>query len=139
MPKGTETDDWGEEAEVWLKVMKRARRRLETWDGEREMNVYAAKLARGSGPGPAVYTMNSIGGGMSALLGEGGTYDTTTPVSAPATKEQKAKMDEEIAEDLLAERTEEDEEMGDDDDGAEGNGAGETPGEEASDGDVEMD
>ena len=140
-PRELEIDDWGEEAEVWLGIMKRAKRRMETWDGEREMRLYAAKLARGSGPGPAVYTMHSVGGEPPpALLGEGMDYDKTVPMpAAPATIEQKARMDEEIAEDLLAERSIEDEEMGDDGDEADGNRDVETPNDDGSDGDVEMD
>ena len=106
---GYEADDWGEEAEMWLGIMKRTRRRLEAWGGHREMSAYAARLARGSGPGPAVYTARPEG-----VMPGGDDMGLVPPGSAKS----KAKMDEEIAEDLLAEHSDEDEdedeEMGDD-------------------------
>ena len=142
IPKGMEMDDWGEEAEMWLKIMKRAGRRLEVWGGDKEINIYAARMARGSGPGPAVYTMRADIDGNLIGPAEGSEYDKGVPMSVPATREQKARMDEEIAEDLLAERSDgdEDEEMADDADGeGEGGRDEETPAEEGSDGDVEMD
>lgn len=40
---GLEEDDYGEEAETWLKVFKRTKRRLETWSGERDHEIYLAK------------------------------------------------------------------------------------------------
>ena len=128
LPPGWELDDWGEEAEMWLNVMKRTRRRIQTWGGDREINIYAARMARENAKG------NALAGDAGA--GDGGAGGVGFPVS-------KKRMDEEIAEDLLLERSDndDDEEMGEDRDGGlVGGGAGElSGGEGGSDGDVEMD
>ena len=39
-PAGFEADDYGEEAENWVKVFKRAKRRLDVWSGDRDAEVY---------------------------------------------------------------------------------------------------
>jgi hypothetical protein len=154
-----EADDWGEEAEHWLKIINRTKRRLNVWSGDNDIAAYTARLARGSGPGPALRSAHpepaakdravrdSVVGPMDFGVGTGA--GAGVGVGASAAK-QKQHLDAEIAEDLLAERSDdEDEEMGDDtvveegnrdlENEDEGGGVGVGGLDEGSDGDVEMD
>ncbi|RVX68564.1 hypothetical protein B0A52_07988 [Exophiala mesophila] len=45
MPAGYEPDDLGEEAETWTKILKRSRRRLDRWGGISEFTAYTAHVA----------------------------------------------------------------------------------------------
>ena len=44
--ESVEPEDYGEESEMWLKMLKRTRRRLEVWDGMRDVGVYNARMLR---------------------------------------------------------------------------------------------
>jgi Ino eighty subunit 1 len=137
MPPGLETDDWGEEAEMWLKVVSRAGRRLDTWGGDREINAYSARVARGNGQRPGVYMARPPGINTSIGMTDGRPGGV---MSAPVSAKEKQHLDEEITEDLLAERSEDDddEEMVDDGE-PDRNPDGDVGADEGSDGDVEMD
>lgn len=103
-----ETEDWGEEAEAWLKATRRIQRRLHVWDGERDLQIYRGHLrraGRGRGLRPDLVrdTSDELKDGYKTapLIAKGRVRGPTT----------KREMDAQIELDLLAERTDED--MGD--------------------------
>lgn len=140
VPLGYEPDDYGEEAETWTKALKRARRRLEVWGGGRDAvavnrdNLQRAaqevleeptattpvrpaangtrKKARKREPAVRVKNLNSVRAGK-------------------ASRNSGQDLNDEITQDLLAERSDEDM---DDDDSVELDGDG-----DVEESDIEMD
>jgi len=106
-----ESEDWGEEVESWLKATKRIRRRLEVWDGDRDIHTYNASMRRAGRP-------KSYRPGLVHDDSEDykGAYRTSAPLisrTAETGPKTKREMDAQIELDLLAERSDGDEEMGD--------------------------
>jgi len=126
VPAGFEEDDYGEEAEAWLKVFKRTRRRLEAWSGDKELAIYHATVQRQQ-PRAATYRPSTKDSRL---------QDSRLSGPSPLANVKAADLNEEITQDLLAERS--DEEMGDDEsvDGGEGDVEA---GGEAEESDVDMD
>lgn len=116
-----ETEDWGEEAESWLRVTKRIKRRLQVWDGERDLAIYYAQMQRaGRGRDLRPEMMRDV----SNETGDFASAPLIAKSDDPGPK-TKREMDAQIEMDLLAERS--DEEMAD------------TPGRDDGDADVEGD
>lgn len=202
-PSGLEEDDYGEEAETWLKVFKRTKRRLETWSGEKDHEIYIAKKSgifpNNNSNGNANGITNTITGNGSGRGGKSNRRNRNTlPLSSSNTTNTKngrsnnsgsnkrsgasnrksnsmittadrprrsgeMSLNDEITQDLLAERTDdEDDDIDGDEDGdgdgdidgdidmtlmddtigPDGDGDGDGDGEDGGDGDdsdVEMD
>ncbi len=126
IPAGYEPDDQGEEAELWMNLVKRTGRRLDVWDGDRDVEVYKARLYR-----PPIAEDPVLQ--APAQPRTNGTRKKNRKVESPvqssvlgsgrgATGLQTGRdLNDEITQDLLAERSDED--MEDDDSvGADGDG-----------------
>lgn len=126
IPAGYEPDDQGEEAELWMNLVKRTGRRLDVWDGDRDVEVYKARLYR-----PPIAEDPVLQ--APAQPRTNGTRKKNRKVESPvqssvlgsgrgATCLQTGRdLNDEITQDLLAERSDED--MEDDDSvGADGDG-----------------
>ena len=126
IPAGYEPDDQGEEAEMWMNLVKRTGRRLDVWDGDRDVEVYKARLYR-----PPIAEDPVLQ--APAQPRTNGTRKKNRKVESPvqssvlgsgrgATGLQTGRdLNDEITQDLLAERSDED--MEDDDSvGADGDG-----------------
>jgi Ino eighty subunit 1 len=145
-----EEEDYGEEAESWLRVFKKARSRLEKWSGESDVMAFEARNATmivhdAAGDDVRVERgMRKAGDGF----GVDGAVELDVPIGASspmignvvvedqAHSSRMAGLDD-IDRSLLAERSDEDEDMADDDDESDGIASGEDGGGEESD--VEMD
>ena len=46
LPVGYEPDDYGEEAETWKNILRKTGRRLEVWGGDRDLSLYHEHLRR---------------------------------------------------------------------------------------------
>lgn len=134
LPLGYEEDDFGEEVETWLKIFQRTKRRLDVWSGSRDLAVYQARLQQATGRGrqKSKKRSNAHSTGRLAVT-NGSTLDVSmqdTPSSMAHGGIRRSRTDDlndEITQDLLAERSD-DEVMEDEDE----SGSGE-------DSDVEMD
>lgn len=93
-----DAEDWGGEGERWLKAAKRMRRRMDIWDGDRDVQVRRAIINR------------------SNARQKHFPYRMPGSTAAPARRadpKSKQEMDAQIEEDLLAERSDNDEDMAD--------------------------
>ncbi|KIX06598.1 uncharacterized protein Z518_04574 [Rhinocladiella mackenziei CBS 650.93] len=144
IPPGYEPDDYGEEAETWVKILKKTGRRLEVWDGDRDVAVFNARIQRqhaieNSLSTAAAVTPRSLTNGTQRKdRARARTQESSAQPSVPdtgrAAKSTRAggrDLNDEITQDLLAERSDADV---DDDDSVEADGDG-----EGGDSDVEMD
>lgn len=130
---GGEEDDYGEEAESWLKVLKRAKRRIETWSGEKDYDIYierttgkkpssaiarAAKAERAIVPMiPSVSGRGGAGTPTSARrTGRGSSRGGRKSAGRASSRQIEMSLNDEITQDLLAERSEDEGEEGEDDD-----------------------
>lgn len=122
-------DPLAEELEHWKRIFQRATRRLITWSGDKDHNLYQRTLNARANP---VAQITNAYPGVSASkirpLSRGdGSVSMAMPASSianstPRKRESRKSLDDEITQDLLAERSadegdEEDEEMEDDVDG----------------------
>ncbi|EXJ96196.1 hypothetical protein A1O1_01322 [Capronia coronata CBS 617.96] len=133
VPPGYEPDDFGEEADTWTRAFRRASRRLEAWGGDRthtqrrqlvmEEQIAATPPARAAGNG----TRKKPQKRASAVR----VKNVDSGRGGKATRTSNQDLNDEITQDLLAERSDED--MGDDE-SVENDGDGD--GEES---DVDMD
>ncbi|KAJ4578023.1 hypothetical protein HRR88_001541 [Exophiala dermatitidis] len=124
VPPGYEPDDCGEEAETWTKVLKRARNRLEVWDGDRDITELKRRIEQVNQRHEIV--VEPIALPPTPVVANGTRKKPRkrpTPVRAsnrgsgrivkPARTSTSRDLNDEITQDLLAERS--DEEMDDDD------------------------
>jgi hypothetical protein len=134
IPQGFEEGDYGEEVEEWVRIFRRAGRRLQVWSGARDLAVFNARVANGgarvvrpdqeivNGGRPSnrkeklIHTLlgmneTSTVASDTISVGQGkGRQASTTQVRGPRD------LNDEITQDLLAERSDEDmdgEESGD--------------------------
>ncbi|KIW42243.1 uncharacterized protein PV06_05807 [Exophiala oligosperma] len=124
IPVGYEPDDHGEEVEMWMKIMKRTSRRLEVWDGDRDVEVYHARMYRPQ------FTETVVQEPLAPALTNGSrkkSRKVKSPSQSLLSRSRRGApivqtgqdLNDEITQDLLAERSDED--MEDDDSvGAEG-------------------
>ena len=91
-----EPEDHGEESEMWLRVLKRARRRLEVWDGQRDIGVYNARMSRRN-----LVAVNGM------LVGDTPKKVMPHPATGVVDGKTKQEIDQMITADLLAERSDE--------------------------------
>ncbi|KAK5210009.1 hypothetical protein LTR41_004641 [Exophiala xenobiotica] len=126
VPAGYEPDDQGEEAEMWMNLVKRASRRLDVWDGDRDIEAYSRRLHR---PPIAEETIlqaptqpHTNGTRKKNRKAESPVQSSMLGSARGATGLQTGRdLNDEITQDLLAERSDED--MEDDDSvGADGDG-----------------
>ncbi|KPI46024.1 Ino eighty subunit 1 [Cyphellophora attinorum] len=92
-----DAEDWGGEAESWLKATTRMRRRLDVWDGDRDVRIRRDILNHN-------------------VTAKHMPYKVPGSAAAPAQRanpRSKQEMDAQIEEDLLAERSDNDEDMAD--------------------------
>lgn len=141
IPAGYEPDDLGEEAETWAKLLKRSRRRLDRWDGNSNFSVYNTHASRSLDvdllppPPPSKGATNGARkvSKKRPRPREGRErVQNVAPASpeARSSRRQHRDLNDEITQDLLAERS--DEEMdGEDYPDGDGYGDGES--------DVDMD
>jgi Ino eighty subunit 1 len=132
-----ELDDYGEEAESWLRATLRIRRRLEVWDGEQDLAVYDASLGGILGPQRG----KLLSGGVESLNGGHGHEVSDMewaaegrPLQLQLQPRTKKEMDAQIEMDLLAERSGDEDVTGTPLDDAEGNGEGDVEGDADADG-----
>ncbi|KAH0842618.1 hypothetical protein AYO21_08022 [Fonsecaea monophora] len=130
VPVGYEPDDHGEEVETWTKVLRKTGRRLEVWGGDRDLAVYHARLQQRH---QAAAEDNLTAAPSRPLTN--GTRKKRRPRESPAqqslpevarptppTRTGGRDLNDEITQDLLAERSDED--MDDDDSRADVDGEG---------------
>ncbi|KIW26518.1 hypothetical protein, variant [Cladophialophora immunda] len=129
VPVGYEPDDHGEEVDTWSKVLRKTGRRLEVWGGDRDLAVYHARLQRHQA------AEDNLTAAPSRPLTNGTRKKRRTRESpakkprpevgrsAPPTRTGGRDLNDEITQDLLAERSDDD--MDDDDSHADGDGEGE--------------
>ena len=94
--ENVEPEDYGEESEMWLKVLKRTRRRLNVWDGQRDIGVYNARISTRY-PG----AINGVPAGDTPRKA------MPHPVTGVVDGKTKQEIDQMITADLLAERSDE--------------------------------
>ena len=98
-PRQYDKEDWGAESEGWLRAVKRVRRRMEVWDGDRDLKIRHALSSRGlKGRFPPVDGLDLM---------------STPPVRNRSDTRSKKEMDAQIELDLLAEHSDNDEDMDD--------------------------
>lgn len=128
IPAGYEPEDYGEEAEVWTRVTRRTARRLELWGGDRDMTVYSVRPQRMPRPvsddniqvpasrpitnGSTRKSTNrrrerSIDVGPPAATPVGSAAKGTIALKSPGARSGRD-LNDEITQDLLAERSDED-------------------------------
>lgn len=128
VPAGYEPEDYGEEADVWTRLTKRTARRLELWGGDRDMTVYSARPSRmpqpiaddvARVPAPRPITNGStrkstnrrrersVDVGPTAATPTGNAMKGTITVKSPELRSGRD-LNDEITQDLLAERSDED-------------------------------
>lgn len=128
IPAGYEPEDYGEEAEVWTRLTRRTARRLELWGGDRDMTVYSVRPQRMPQPvsddniqvpasrpitnGSTRKSTNrrrerSIDVGPPAATPAGSTAKGTITLKSPGARSGRD-LNDEITQDLLAERSDED-------------------------------
>ncbi|EXJ65280.1 hypothetical protein A1O7_01621 [Cladophialophora yegresii CBS 114405] len=137
LPAGYEPDDYGEEVQSWAGLLRRTGRRLEVWSGDRDLGVYHARLHRHHAA-PNNFAAASARPVTNGTGKKRRTHESSAHPSAPDTGRtlQSARsagrdLNDEITQDLLAERSDDD--MDDDDDSVVN---GDVDGEES---DVDMD
>lgn len=136
VPTSFEPDDYGEEVDAWLKEMRRTRRRVDAWGGDRDISVYSANVQSLPQPLeelqtlPPVSTSRPITNGSArkssnrkrdrSSIDMDGSSAIAAPtkagnVSARAGKKVRSPdvpggrdLNDEITQDLLAERSDED-------------------------------
>lgn len=126
---GNDEDDYGEEAEAWLRIVTRAKRRLVTWSGEKDHEIY---LERTTGKKPTtnltrqsrterIHLSNSAV--LSSKLSSGtpsgrgrGTGRGGRRGGRGGARRTEMSLNDEITQELLAERSEDEGEEGDNDD-----------------------
>ena len=91
--ESVEPEDYGEESEMWLKVLKRTRSRLEVWDGMRDVGVYNARMMRRNPNGVS--------------MGDTPRKAMPHPATGVVDGKTKQEIDQMITADLLAERSDE--------------------------------
>ncbi|EXJ59361.1 uncharacterized protein A1O5_12242 [Cladophialophora psammophila CBS 110553] len=129
VPVGYEPDDYGEEVETWTKVLRKTGRRLEVWGGDRDLAVYHARLQRHQAAEDNLTAAPSRpltnGTRKKRRARESPARQSVPEVvrSAQSTRARGRDLNDEITQDLLAERSDED--MDDDDSHADGDGEGE--------------
>ncbi|OAP55163.1 hypothetical protein AYL99_10863 [Fonsecaea erecta] len=138
IPVGYEPDDHGEEAETWTKVLRKTGRRLEVWGGDRDLAVYHARFQRHQAVEDNLTAARSRpltnGTRKKRRKRESPAHRPLPEMgrSAQTTRTGGRDLNDEITQDLLAERSDDD--MDDDDSHADAEGEGE--GEES---DMDMD
>ncbi|KIW12295.1 hypothetical protein PV08_09572 [Exophiala spinifera] len=122
VPAGYEPDDHGEEAEMWMKIMRRTSRRLEVWDGDRDIEIYHARMYRPQFAGTAASesvapALTNASRKKSRKVQSPSQSTLTRSRRGAAVARTGQDLNDEITQDLLAERSDED--MDDDSVGAE--------------------
>ncbi|EXJ79383.1 hypothetical protein A1O3_08885 [Capronia epimyces CBS 606.96] len=119
VPPGYEPDDNGEEAETWTKVLKRAGRRLEVWGGDRDVAVFNARVQQRQqvleehvAPEPVRAAANGTRKKPRKREPPVRVNNLVSGRASKATRTSEQDLNDEITQDLLAERSDED--MGDD-------------------------
>lgn len=101
--RSSDAEDWGGESERWLKSMRRLRRRMEVYDGDRDLQLRRALISTGGNvPSGAFHYPPNLTLAPTAYAKVG-----------RAKPKSKQEVDAQIEEDLLAERSDNDEEMAD--------------------------
>jgi Ino eighty subunit 1 len=128
IPSGYEPEDYGEEAEVWTRLTRRTARRLELWGGDRDLSVYTARVQKI--PQAVVEEITRVPAGRSVTNGStrkaapkrrDRSVDVEPPTATPVESTAKGTitvkspeirsgrdLNDEITQDLLAERSDED-------------------------------
>ena len=125
LPVGYEPDDYGEEVESWAGLLRRTGRRLEVWSGDRDLAVYHARLHRHQvAPNnfPTAASQPVTNGTVKARhLHESLAQPSAPKIGRSSHNARSAKRDlnDEITQDLLAERSDD---MEDDDSDENGDG-----------------
>jgi Ino eighty subunit 1 len=106
---GLEADDFGEEVESWASIFRRTGRRLQVWGGDRDLAVYHARLhqhssmADASATDPTQYLQN--GARKKRRLDD----DLAVPAGIENGRPARGRdLNDEITQDLLAERSDDD-------------------------------
>ena len=140
IPTGYEPDDLGEEAETWSKILRRTQRRLNTWDGNVNFHAYNTHVSRPLDvdllpPPPASKALTN--GTRKASRKRPRSPEETVRLQDDAVQSpdvppggRERDLNDEITQDLLAERSDEDMDA---DDFGDGEGDGDV------DSDVDMD
>jgi len=136
IPSGYEPEDYGEEAELWTKVLRRTARRLELWSGDRDVTTYTVRVPKH--PKAVVEETVRVASGRATTNGStrkvaprrrepsvelnapiatpvGSTAKGTITIKPPETRSGRD-LNDEITQDLLAERS--DDEMDGENDGS---------------------
>ena len=107
VPAGYEPDDYGEEVVSWAGLMRRTGRRLEVWSGDRDLAVYhARRLRHQTAPDnfPAAASQHMPNGtGRKRRL-----HDSPGHPSMHGGRSAGIDLNDEITQDLLAERSDDD-------------------------------
>jgi hypothetical protein len=118
-PVGYEPDDYGEEVESWAGMLRRTGRRLAVWSGDRDLAVYHARLHRhqtapDNFPASTAQPVTN-GTGKQRRTQESPAHPPVTEAgrSVHSTRSAGRDLNDEITQDLLAERSDDD--MDDDD------------------------
>ncbi|KAJ9606483.1 hypothetical protein H2200_009444 [Cladophialophora chaetospira] len=136
LPVGHEPDDHGEEAEAWAGIFRRTGRRLQLWGGDRDVNIYHARIHRhqpAPNTFPAAHSLPVTNGvGKKHRMHDSPAHPSSVEVGRAGQGARSAGRDlnDEITQDLLAERSDDD--MDDED----SDPNGDVDGEES---DVDMD
>lgn len=124
VPAGYEAEDYGEEVETWTKVLKRTGRRLEVWCGDRDVAIYHARIHQAQiSAHPAEPRRRTNGKRKKVRRLESPQASVVEGGRAAKQPGRERDLNDEITQDLLAERSDED--MDDDSMEVDGDGDGE--------------
>jgi len=118
IPAGYEPDDCGEEADTWTRVLKKTKGRLAVWAGDRDVATHTALIQRAQAADDraAAAASRRLTNGARKTGRRRASPVPATPVDGGSARNptQTGKdLNDEITQDLLAERSDED--MDDDD------------------------
>lgn len=138
IPAGYEPEDYGEEVERWTKVLRRTGRRMDIWDGDRDLTSNHVQVQHHHVTEdvlPPIVSRPLTNGARKKARKRASSVHTPVVEGGRSTKSTKSTagrdLNDEITADLLAERSDDDM---DDDDSIEADGDG-----EGDDSDVDMD
>lgn len=119
LPTGYEPDDFGEEVDTWTKVFRRTGRRMEVWGGDRDVALYNVRVQRRQAAEDNLAATPSrplTNGTRKKPRKRGSPAHVVIPDAGRSGKSAPSggrDLNDEITQDLLAERSDED--MDDDD------------------------